>query len=132
MEDETWILVRVVLVFNVRFSNAIMSDMNGGLQSFQRWIKCSSYSTTHPIQADIEDNIEDRADQRRLSNAGLDRSEYISDITEGISGITDISDEDDAESVCENLLFNGHEAALHGLLTLGILREFLQPVMVIH
>ena len=116
MEDETWILVRVVLMFDVRFSNAVMSDMNGGLQSFQRWIKCSNYST-YPIQADIEDDIEDRADQRRLANASLDRSEYISDITEDISGITDISDEDDAESVCENSLFNGHEAALHGLLT---------------
>ena len=41
VEDETWILVRVVLVADVRFSNAIMSDVNGGLQSFQLWIKCS-------------------------------------------------------------------------------------------
>ena len=42
VEDETWIFVRVVLVADVRFSNAIMSDINGGLQSFQRWItKCS-------------------------------------------------------------------------------------------
>ena len=41
VEDETWILVRVVLVSDVRFSNAIMSDVNGGLQSFQLWIKCS-------------------------------------------------------------------------------------------
>ena len=41
VEDETWILVRVVLVADVRFSNAIMSDVNGGLQSFQLWIKYS-------------------------------------------------------------------------------------------
>ena len=41
MEDETWILFRVVLVADVRFSNALMGDINGGLQSFQRWIKCS-------------------------------------------------------------------------------------------
>jgi hypothetical protein len=34
VEDETWILVRVVLEFDVRFSNAIMSNVNGGLQSF--------------------------------------------------------------------------------------------------
>jgi hypothetical protein len=41
VEDETWILVRVVLVVDVRFSNSIMSDIYGGLvQSFQR-IKCS-------------------------------------------------------------------------------------------
>ena len=38
VEDETWILVRVVLVADVRFSNAIMGDING-LRSFQRWIK---------------------------------------------------------------------------------------------
>jgi hypothetical protein len=36
VEDETWVLVRVVLVVDVRFSNAIMSDINDGLQSFQR------------------------------------------------------------------------------------------------
>jgi hypothetical protein len=35
VEDKTWILVRVVLVGDVRFSNAIMSDINGGLQYFQ-------------------------------------------------------------------------------------------------
>jgi hypothetical protein len=29
VEDETWILVRVVLVADVCFSNAIMSDVNG-------------------------------------------------------------------------------------------------------
>ena len=34
VEDETWILVRVVLVADDRFSNPIMSDINGGsLQS---------------------------------------------------------------------------------------------------
>ena len=36
VEDETWVFVRVVLVVDVRFSNAIMSDINDGLQSFQR------------------------------------------------------------------------------------------------
>jgi hypothetical protein len=41
VEDKPWILVGVVLVDDVRFSNAIMSDINGGLQSFQWWIKCS-------------------------------------------------------------------------------------------
>ena len=29
LEDETWILVRVVLVADGHFSNAIMSDING-------------------------------------------------------------------------------------------------------
>ena len=41
VEDEAWIFVGVVLVVDVRFSNAIISDINGDLQSFQRWIKCS-------------------------------------------------------------------------------------------
>ena len=41
VEDETWILVRVVLALDNRFSSAIMSDIDGGLQSFQLWIKCS-------------------------------------------------------------------------------------------
>jgi hypothetical protein len=41
VEDETWIFVREVLVADVRFSEANMSDINGGLQSFQQWIKCS-------------------------------------------------------------------------------------------
>ena len=44
VEDETWILVRVVTVVDVCFSNAIMSDINGGLQSIQLWIKCSKES----------------------------------------------------------------------------------------
>ena len=35
VEDETWIFHRVVLAFDVRFSNAIMSDINGALQSSQ-------------------------------------------------------------------------------------------------
>ena len=29
--------------------------------------------------------------------------------------ITDIAEEEDTESICENSLFNGHEATLHGL-----------------
>ena len=41
VEDEAWILVRVVLVGDIRISNAIMSDINGRLQFFQQWIKCS-------------------------------------------------------------------------------------------
>ena len=41
VEDKTWIFVRGVLVANDRLSNAIISDINGGLQSFQLWIKCS-------------------------------------------------------------------------------------------
>ena len=36
VKDETWILLRVVLVADVRCSNAIMRDINGVLQSFQR------------------------------------------------------------------------------------------------
>jgi hypothetical protein len=36
VEDETWIFVREVLVVDVRLSNAIISDINGDLQSFQR------------------------------------------------------------------------------------------------
>ena len=54
-------------------------------------------------------------EQRCLSNAGLDRSEHI--ILEGINEITDISDKEDTESVCEDSLFKGHEATLHVLLT---------------
>jgi hypothetical protein len=60
---------------DVRFSNATVSDINGDLQSFQGGLSAHKNYSTHPIQADIEDYIEDRADQRRLSNAGLDRSE---------------------------------------------------------
>ena len=55
--------------------------------------------------------MEDIADQRRFFNADLDRYEHI---TESINGITDISDEEDTESICENSLFKGHEATLHG------------------
>jgi hypothetical protein len=33
--------------------------------------------------------------------------------------MTDISDEDDAESICENSLFNGPELVLHEQLTWG-------------
>ena len=40
VEDETWILVRAVLAVDVRCPDAIMSDINGGLQTsgFQWWI----------------------------------------------------------------------------------------------
>jgi hypothetical protein len=52
VEDETWILVRAVLVVDVRCPNAIMSDINGGLQTsgFQWWIFSvpKNYST-HPM-----------------------------------------------------------------------------------
>ena len=41
VEDETWILVRVVLAVDVRFSNVVMSDINVGLHTFQLWVKCS-------------------------------------------------------------------------------------------
>jgi hypothetical protein len=61
-----------------------------------------NYSSTYPILADIEDDIEDSADQRRLSNASLGRSEHIS---KEITKITDISDEDNAEPICESSLF---------------------------
>ena len=44
VEDKTRIFVRGVLVTNDRFSNTIISDINGGLQSFQLWIKCSQNS----------------------------------------------------------------------------------------
>ena len=40
VEDEAWILFRVVLLADVCFSNATMSDINGGLQTFQQWNKC--------------------------------------------------------------------------------------------
>jgi hypothetical protein len=36
VENEMWIFVRVILSVDVRFSNSIMSDINGGLQTFQR------------------------------------------------------------------------------------------------
>ena len=49
--------------------------------------------------ANVANNVEDSADERRLSNAGLDRSEYNN---EGVNWITDISDENDTESTCEN------------------------------
>ena len=110
MEDETWVFVRVVIMNDVCYFNAII---NGALQSFQRWIKCS-YDTHSILAADIEDVIEDRVDQRRLSNAGLDRSEHI---TESIDGKADISDEGDAEYICNISLFDSHEATLYGLLT---------------
>ena len=41
VKDETWIFVRMVLAADVSSSNTIISNINGGLQSFQRWIKCS-------------------------------------------------------------------------------------------
>ena len=47
-------------------------------------IMIKNYSM-YPIEVDIED----RADQRRLSNTGLDHFEHI---TEGVNGITDIPD----------------------------------------
>jgi hypothetical protein len=67
------------------------SPFSGGLSAPKRY-------RTHPIQADIEDDTENRADQRRLSNASLDRSEHTLRV---INEITDISDEDDAESICK-------------------------------
>ena len=106
-------------------SMAVYSPFSGGLSGPKNY---STYPILTEGQADIEDDIKDRADQRRLSNASLDCYEHIS---KGINGITDISDKDDAESVCEISLFNGHEATLHGLLTKGILQEFLQSLMVI-
>ena len=126
MEDnlKMWILVRVVLVANDRFSNAIISDINGGLFSCglsalsKNCIYCTSCLTLKTI---LKSHTEDITDQRRISNADLDHYEHI---TEGINVITDISDEEDTESICENSLFKGHEATLHGLLTLGMLREF--------
>ena len=36
VEDETWILDGVILMGDDRTTNAIMGDINGGLQSFQR------------------------------------------------------------------------------------------------
>ena len=36
VEDETWILVGIVLVGDVCFSSAIVSDIDGGLQSCWR------------------------------------------------------------------------------------------------
>ena len=41
VKDETWISVRIVFAADVRSSNAIISNINGGLQSFQQWIKSS-------------------------------------------------------------------------------------------
>lgn len=76
---------------DVRFSCMIMSDINGVLQSVREVLRI--VCGTNLFLAEV--NIEDRADKRRLSNAGLDSYEQI---TEGENGITDISDEDDAES----------------------------------
>ena len=52
MEDETWIFVRAVLAADVHFSNAIMSDINGGLQPAQRvdYVISKNYGT-YPILA---------------------------------------------------------------------------------
>ena len=81
VEDEIWILVGIVPVTDVR------------LQSSQ-WLSAPKNYSTHPILAvRIGDDIEDRVDQGRLSNTGLDRSKHI---TEDINKITHISDEDDA------------------------------------
>ena len=49
VEDETWIFVRVVLEFDFRFSNAIMSDVNGGLQSFSYGLSGLKIYSTYPI-----------------------------------------------------------------------------------
>ena len=109
-----------------------MSDINGVLQSFSDRSSALKSYCSHPnpavMQADIVDDIEDRSDQSRLSNTDLDRSEQN---TEGLNGTTDISDENNSESICE-FTVHDHETTIHGLLTEGMLREFLQPVMVIH
>ena len=67
VEDKTRIFVRVVLVGDVRFSNTIMSDINGGLQSFSDGSSALKNYSTHPNpavrQPDIVNNIEDRSDQ---------------------------------------------------------------------
>ena len=74
-------------------TSMVYGPFSGGLSSPKN---CSTHPTLTRGQADIEDDIEDRPDQRRLSNAGLDFSQHIS---EGINDITDISDEDNAESI---------------------------------
>ena len=82
VEDEARILVREVLVVDVRFPNATMSDINGGLQTFffSSGLSAPKNHSTHPIQVDIED----RVDQRRFPNAALEPSEHI---VESINGI---------------------------------------------
>ena len=79
---------------------AVYSSFSGGLSGIKK-----NYSTRTPILPVRQVDIEDRVDQRRLSKP-LDRSEHI---IEGTVRITDISDEDDAESAREISLFNGHE-----------------------
>ena len=55
VEDETRILVRVVLAVDVRLSNSIMSDINVRLQTFQRWYSAPRNYSTYYIKVDIED-----------------------------------------------------------------------------
>ena len=86
---------------------SVYSPFSGGLSVPKNY-------STHPIFVFRLLDIEDRAEQSRLSNPALDRNEHIS---EGINEINDISDDEDAESICEISLFNGHDASLHGLLT---------------
>ena len=100
VEDETWILVkRVKLIADVRISKAILSNINRGLQSLQLWINLVSTPKKNMHLMLASGKI---VDDGRLSNAGLDRSEHITDL-EGVTvnGITNISDEEDAESICE-------------------------------
>ena len=68
----------------------------GGYSPFSGGLSDSNDNRTYPILAVKLANIEDRADQRRLSNAALD---HLEQITESINRMTDISDKEDAESV---------------------------------
>ena len=52
--------------------------------------------------AEIDAEIKETAEERRLSNAGLDRSEHI---IENVNRITDISGEKDAESILWDVTF---------------------------
>ena len=79
---------------------AVYGPFRGGLSASKNY-------STHPILAvrhKVEDGFENKADQRQLSNAGLDRqgSEHI---TEGKNEITDLTHwhDDDADSICETV-----------------------------
>ena len=67
---------------------AVYSTFSGGLSAPKNY-------STHSILDVRQAVIEDDSEQRRFSNAGLNRSQHI---TEGITEITDVSDDEDAES----------------------------------
>ena len=62
VEDEAWILVREVLMVDIRFPNAIMSDINAGLRadiSVGRLSVFPKNYSTHCRLIVVENDIED-------------------------------------------------------------------------